>query len=191
MQIGEIEARFMGELLSAEEKFPGWPEDVIHAAAIVAEERGELLKAAIDFCFGRGTRDGLIKEATQVGAMAIRFLMHVEDYQPLEEAAEPTAMETRSKYLRKKYNMEPLENRIVDINAKQHGSIQITGLNPEGKKNKKPQPETCGECVHFEGNNQENYCPWKMTATSAESGGCGEGERFEIVEATINPEDKK
>ena len=150
MQIGEIQAKFLEELLAAEEKFPGWPEDVIHAAAIVAEERGELLKAAIDFYFGRGTRDGFIKEATQVGAMAIRFLMHAEDYQPLEEP--------KTKYLRK--------------------------AKPE-------QPETCWECVHFEGNNQENYCPWKMTATSAESGGCGEGERFEIVEATINPEDKK
>ena len=130
MQIGEIEARFMGELLSAEEKFPGWPEDVIHAAAIVAEERGELLKAAIDFCFGRGTRDGLIKEATQVGAMAIRFLMHVEDYQPLEEAAEPTAMETRSKYLRKKYQIYRtyytcLEFRSQEILRKIEGYPEI------------------------------------------------------------------
>jgi len=133
MKLGDIEAKIYQEFLAAEEEHPGWPKDIIHAAAIAFEEKGELLKAAIDFYFGRGSREKLLKEASQLGAMAIRFLIHLEDYQPLGDA-EPTETEARIKYLRKKYNMEPLENRIVDINAKQHGSIQIIGLNPEDKK---------------------------------------------------------
>lgn len=82
MQIGEIQARFLEELLEAEEKFPGWPMDVIHAAAIATEEKGELLKAAIDFYYGRGTREKMLKEAVQVGAMAMRFLINLDDYRP-------------------------------------------------------------------------------------------------------------
>lgn len=135
MEFGEIEALFLQEILAAEEQHPGWPRDVIHAAAIAFEEKGELLKAAIDFYFGRGSREELIKEAGQLGAMAARFLMHVEDYEPEKRP--------KAKYLRKK---------------------------PE-------QPETCGECVHFEANSQEDYCPFKMTVTEAISGGCGEGEK--------------
>ena len=82
MEIDEIHAMFLEELLAAERKFPGWPMDVIHAAAIATEEKGELLKAAIDFYFGRGTREEMLKEAIQVGAMATRFLMHLGDYRP-------------------------------------------------------------------------------------------------------------
>ncbi len=131
MEFGEIEALFLQELLAAEEQHPGWPQDVIHAAAIAFEEKGELVKAAIDFHFGRGSRKELIKEASQLGAMAARFLMHVEDYEPNESQM---SRETKVKYLRKRYNMDPLENRITDINAKKYGSIKIEGLNPEEKK---------------------------------------------------------
>jgi len=93
MEIRDIEARFLAELLAAEDKHPGWPHDVIHSAAIAMEEAGELIKEAIDFHFGRGDRDRLLKEAAQTGAMIIRFLIHIEDYQPLEEP--------KTKYLRK------------------------------------------------------------------------------------------
>lgn len=99
MNISEISSSFLTELIKAEDKFPGWPQDVIHAAAIVSEERGELLKAAIDFYFGRGTREDLRKEAIQVGAMATRFLTHLEDYQPLEKP--------KTKYLRKEKPEKP------------------------------------------------------------------------------------
>ncbi len=49
------------ELRYAERKFPGWPEDPVHAAAILAEEAGELVKAALDRVvyrhFGTNIRD--------------------------------------------------------------------------------------------------------------------------------------
>ena len=101
MDYGQISSLFLTEILEAEEQHPGWPRDVIHAAAIAFEEKGELLKAAIDFHFGRGSREELIKEASQLGAMAARFLMHVKDYEPNEEQM---SKETKVKYLRKKYN---------------------------------------------------------------------------------------
>lgn len=73
------------ELRDAERKFPGWPEDPVHAAAILAEEAGELQKAALDYYYGRheGT-DEMEKEAAQAGAMAIRFLIGLEqEFEPM------------------------------------------------------------------------------------------------------------
>ena len=40
----------------------------------------------------------------------------------------------------------------------------------------------CGECIHFEGDGLENYCPWKSTSTVPESPGCGEGELLPVEE---------
>jgi len=70
-----IEAVF-DELRRAEQKFPGWPLDVVHDAAIVAEEAGELVKASLDYHYARyGKTDEMIKEALQVTAMGLRFLL--------------------------------------------------------------------------------------------------------------------
>lgn len=64
------------ELRKAEEKFPGWPDDPVHGAAIVAEEAGELQKAALDFYYNRHfSADEMKKEAAQTAAMGIRFLL--------------------------------------------------------------------------------------------------------------------
>ncbi|HEC62731.1 hypothetical protein LCGC14_2197380 [marine sediment metagenome] len=80
MYIPAISKEIFKELKAAEEKFPEWPTDVIHAAAIVAEESGELVKAAIDFHYGRGSKSELLREAVQTGAMAFRFLIDLEHY---------------------------------------------------------------------------------------------------------------
>jgi NTP pyrophosphatase (non-canonical NTP hydrolase) len=69
------------ELRKAEEKFPGWPDDPVHGAAIVAEEAGELQKAALDFYYGRHlSADEMKKEAAQTAAMGIRFLLGLKFY---------------------------------------------------------------------------------------------------------------
>ena len=73
------------EMIKAEAKFPGWPKDIVHAAAIATEERGELLKAAIDFYYHRCGIKQVKKEALQTGAMIFRFLMHLEEYEQGEE----------------------------------------------------------------------------------------------------------
>jgi len=67
------------ELRKAEEKHPGWPQDVVHAVAIMVEEAGEAMQAALDVHYrGRGIEDLRI-ELAQTGAMAIRALIHLED----------------------------------------------------------------------------------------------------------------
>lgn len=66
------------ELRKAEAKHPGWPEDKIHAVAILIEEAGEAMQAAIDCTYANGNVELLKKELAQTGAMAIRALMHLE-----------------------------------------------------------------------------------------------------------------
>ena len=65
------------ELKKAEKKFPGWPEDKIHAVAIMIEEAGESMQAAIDCVYSGGEVDHLRKELAQTGAMCLRCLIHL------------------------------------------------------------------------------------------------------------------
>ena len=59
-------------------KHPNWPDDKIHGAAVVAEESGELVRAALQYHYENGTENAMILEAIHTGAMALRFLMHME-----------------------------------------------------------------------------------------------------------------
>ena len=79
----------LDELRIAEEKFPGFPRDVVHGAAILAEEAGEVVKEALDFHYGRTSSDyKLWKEVAQTGAMAIRFLLRILDEKHYPEHGE-------------------------------------------------------------------------------------------------------
>jgi NTP pyrophosphatase (non-canonical NTP hydrolase) len=68
----------LNELKKAKKKFPNWPDHMVSRAAIVAEEAGELVRAALQFKYERSDRESQIlelrKEAIQTAAMAIRFL---------------------------------------------------------------------------------------------------------------------
>lgn len=66
------------EVLRAEKKHPGWPSDAVHAAAIVGEEAGELLQAALQWHYEGGNLASMRKEAVQTAAMAVRFLIYLE-----------------------------------------------------------------------------------------------------------------
>ena len=68
----------LNELKRAEAKFPDWPDDIIHAAAIVAEEAGELTRASLNVDYSGENPNELQLEAIQVGAMAIRFLKNLK-----------------------------------------------------------------------------------------------------------------
>jgi len=73
----EVVSLIFSELRAAEKKHPGWPNDVIHAVAILIEESGEAMKEAIDVTYiGKSTED-LKKELAQTGAMAIRALLNL------------------------------------------------------------------------------------------------------------------
>jgi hypothetical protein len=101
------------EIKRAEKKHPGWPTDRLRQAAIIAEEGGEVLRAALNIIEfeehlvrGRAMPNAdkysitldynnlehmeqeLIKEVVQTGAMALRFLLN---YRPLYAQARPDA----------------------------------------------------------------------------------------------------
>lgn len=68
------------EMDMAVRKHPDWPEDIIHAAAILAEESGELLKACLDLVYFGGTGRNVRDEAISVATMAERFLLNFPDH---------------------------------------------------------------------------------------------------------------
>jgi NTP pyrophosphatase (non-canonical NTP hydrolase) len=68
----------INEYLSAIKKHPNWPDDIIHAGAIVNEESGELIRACLQFNYENGEGIELLKESIQVGAMSIRFLVNTQ-----------------------------------------------------------------------------------------------------------------
>ena len=65
------------ELEAAERKFPAFPTDPVHAAAILQKEAGELMQASLHFTYEKGSREAMRKEAVQMGAMALRFLLNL------------------------------------------------------------------------------------------------------------------
>lgn len=72
-----VVAAVLKELDKAEHKYPEWPTDYIHKAAIVQEEAGELTRAALQHCYENGSAEDMKKEAVQTGAMALRFLLNM------------------------------------------------------------------------------------------------------------------
>ncbi|MEM7558728.1 MAG: hypothetical protein AAF394_06365 [Planctomycetota bacterium] len=71
------------ELFRAVEKFPTWPTDPLHAAVIVGEEFGELQQAILQRIYepDKGTTiDDARKEALQLAAMSLRFLLSFGEY---------------------------------------------------------------------------------------------------------------
>lgn len=66
--------------------FPEWPTDPVHAAAIVAEECGELQKAVLEAVYEphKMSRNNVPIEAVQTAAMCIRFLACIDRYSWLE-----------------------------------------------------------------------------------------------------------
>lgn len=64
----------LAEVLRATRLHPRWPDDWIHAAAIVAEESGELVRAALRCTYEDGHDDEMRTEAIHTAATAIRFV---------------------------------------------------------------------------------------------------------------------
>lgn len=72
--------RILKEYKRAKSKHPVWPEDIIHASAVLSEESGELVKATLQYVYEEGKLNEADNEAVQVGAMALRFLSNVYKY---------------------------------------------------------------------------------------------------------------
>lgn len=72
-----IRQAMIGMLLEykrAKGKYPVWPVDPVKRAAIVQEECGELVRDCNRLDEGTGTKEEVMTEAIQTGAMALRFL---------------------------------------------------------------------------------------------------------------------
>ena len=79
MKIETIIGLVMAEIDRAEKLHPVWPNDLVKAAAIPAEEAGELLKAANDHSEKNTSTRQIITEAVHTAASAIRFLKNIEE----------------------------------------------------------------------------------------------------------------
>jgi len=70
----------VGELESLEEEHPDWPDDLAQAATLVLEKADRLLAASSDPHYNSAeSRNQILKEAMQTGAMALRFLLNITD----------------------------------------------------------------------------------------------------------------
>lgn len=71
------------EVDRANAKFPTWPTDALHAVGVVAEEMGELQKEVMQLTYEphKSTPETVRKEAVQLAAMSLRFLMSLDRYE--------------------------------------------------------------------------------------------------------------
>lgn len=88
------------ELQRARRSFPEWPDDPLHAIAIIVEELGELQRAALHRVYEpeKSIPGNLREEALQAGAMCMRFLLNMDRYvwSPADHHAD-AAPDTRTK----------------------------------------------------------------------------------------------
>lgn len=77
-----IIAEILAEVERATQKFPTWPTRALDAFAVVGEEHGELQKEVLQLTYEphKSTPEAARKEAVQLGAMAVRFLMSFDHY---------------------------------------------------------------------------------------------------------------
>ncbi len=71
------------EVLRATIKFPTWPTDPLHALSVLGEEYGELNKEVLQLVYEphKSSEEEVRKEAIQTAAMAIRFIMSLNEYE--------------------------------------------------------------------------------------------------------------
>jgi len=77
-----IPAEVLHEIKYAMDLYPTWPDDPFHALAIVMEEFGELTKAMVQLTYPsrKSVREDVNNEAVQCAAMAIRFVLSLDEY---------------------------------------------------------------------------------------------------------------
>lgn len=75
-------AEIMQELKSAKEKYPIFPADIIHRVAIMCEESGEAMQAALNHVYHQEPISHLRSEVIQAAAMCFRILESIDNMIP-------------------------------------------------------------------------------------------------------------
>lgn len=78
------------EVAEATIKHPVWPREPIHAAAVVAEESGELVRASLQYVYEGGDVEAIRTEALHTAATCVRLLAWL----PTMDQFGPPAKET-------------------------------------------------------------------------------------------------
>ncbi len=86
MTESDILGDILTELKRAKKKHPSWPDHIVARAAVVGEEAGELIRAALNHKYESPTpeqkaewKEEMRKEAIHTAATAIRFLEALKD----------------------------------------------------------------------------------------------------------------
>ena len=75
------------EVERAQKLHPAWPSDPLHALAILGKEFGELTRSMVQLTYERekvSSPSGVAEEALQTAAMALRLLLHLNDYRYIQ-----------------------------------------------------------------------------------------------------------
>jgi len=78
MRICQIQKDIIGELERAEKLHPHWPDDIIHQVAIMVEESGEAMRAALNHVYEKNDIYSVREELIQCSAMCLRCLINLE-----------------------------------------------------------------------------------------------------------------
>lgn len=78
----DVVSEVLAELDRATAKFPTWPDDPLHAVAVVNEEVGELNKAVLQQVYEpqKNPLNAVHDEAVQAAAMLLRFIASIDQY---------------------------------------------------------------------------------------------------------------
>ena len=76
----QIIQQIVEEVKRAESIHPKWPSDPVHAAAILSEEAGEVVKAVNNVATKHKGDSDYLTEAIQCAAMCVRFLKNIDKY---------------------------------------------------------------------------------------------------------------
>ena len=80
MKIQQIVDEVLYELDRAKKKWPQYPSDIIHAVAIMNEEAGEAIQAALDYTYDESNAKCRVRdELIQTAAMCFRALEALDD----------------------------------------------------------------------------------------------------------------
>lgn len=77
MRTAEILNAMLMELERAESIHPKFPMATLDQVAIMVEEAGESLRAALNYKYHDQPKSEVVKEVIQTGAMCIRVLKHI------------------------------------------------------------------------------------------------------------------